>query len=322
MFDVVAIGELLIDFTPAGKSPKGNPIFEANPGGAPGNVLAALSKLGMKTAFIGKVGNDQFGRELAETLRNCGVDTSGLVFSDTVRTTLAFVHLDSSGERFFSFFRNPGADMTISPEEVNFELVENTRIFHFGTLSMTHEPARTATLQAVIKAKNAGSMVSFDPNLRKSLWDRINDAKEMMAKGMELADIVKLSEEELQFLTGMKDCEEGSRELWKTYGNRLIFVTLGSRGCFYRMNGVTGYRPGYRVPVKDTTGAGDAFLGAVLYRILSGNVDLSNCQPSLLEEIADFSNAAGALVTTGLGAIPSMPTLEQIRTLMRESTFR
>jgi fructokinase len=315
MYDITALGELLIDFTPAGFSESGRILFKQNPGGAPANVLASLSKLQKKTAFIGKVGNDQFGLFLKNVLDQIDVDTSGLVFSGNANTTLAFVHLDEKGDRTFSFYRNPGADTTLTVEDVDFDLIKNTRIFHFGSLSLTHHPAAETTLAAVAFAKENGAIISFDPNLRESLWDNLERAKKMMYKGLESSDVVKISEEELIFLTGVSDLEEGTRILSNTCHVPLMFITLGGNGCFFRMGENTGYVPGFEVDVKDTTGAGDGFLGGVLYKILEKKCLIDSLTYEDLMEIAAFANAVGALATTKKGAIWSMPALDEIQTL-------
>ena len=315
MYDITALGELLIDFTPSGFPECGKILFEQNPGGAPANVLASLSKFQKKTAFIGKVGNDQFGLFLKNILDQINVDTSGLVFSENANTTLAFVHLDDKGDRTFSFYRNPGADTTLIIQDLDFDLIKNSKIFHFGSLSMTHNPAAETTLAAVAFAKENGALISFDPNLRKSLWDNLDRAKEMMYKGLEFSDVVKISEEELTFLTGASDLEEGTRILCNTFHVPLMFITLGGNGSFFRLGEKTGYVPGFVVDVQDTTGAGDGFLGGVLYKILEKKCMIYTLTYEDLTEIASFANAVGALATTKKGAIWSMPTLVEIQTL-------
>lgn len=313
MYDVIALGELLIDFTPAGESQNGNIQFERNPGGAPANVLAALAKLNMKTAFIGKVGNDPFGMFLNEVLHNIHIDTTGLVFSEETNTTLAFVHLDRSGDRSFSFYRNPGADMMLKEEEINFKLIENSKIFHFGSISMTHEPCASATLKAIKFAKDLGILISYDPNLRVSLWQDLSHAKKMILLGLAFADIVKISEEELEFITGIKDLEEGSKYIYDLYQTKLITVTLGPDGSFYRRGNDFGKRPGRKVNTVDTTGAGDAFFGGFLYQILKSEQAIADLSVNKLEQMVDFANVVGAFATTKHGAIPAMPELIDIQ---------
>jgi fructokinase len=315
MFDVTAVGELLIDFTPAGKSESGEVQFERNPGGAPANVLAALAKLGKKTAFIGKVGNDQFGHYLHSVLGKNNINTKGLVFSNETNTTLAFVHLDEQGDRSFSFYRNPGADMMLKEQEVNLELLEHTRIFHFGSVSMTHEPAVSATLMAIKYAKEKGHLISFDPNLRVNLWESLSHAKAMFNVGLQYANVLKISEEELEFISGSKDPQTGTDYIYKRYHTELIFVTMGAEGCYFRLGEKVGKCSGYKVESIDTTGAGDAFLAGILYQILENNRLLSNLSLEDVEQMVSFANAVGALATTKKGAIPAMPSVEEINAL-------
>ncbi|MDQ6420304.1 PfkB family carbohydrate kinase [Paenibacillus sp. LHD-117] len=318
--DVVALGELLIDFTPHGESEQGQPLYERNPGGAPANVLAALSKLGVRTAFIGSVGDDAFGRFLADTLRGSGINVEGLIVTEEAQTTLAFVHLDPGGDRSFTFCRKPGADQLLRTEQIDRGLVGGTRLFHFGSISMTNEPSRTATLEAAALAKESGAVVSYDPNLRLSLWRDAEHARAAILEGMALADVVKVSEEELLFLTGTDELDAGSMQLMEQYGMKLLLVTLGPDGSYCRTTSVDGAaltarNGGFKVDVVDTTGSGDAFFGGVLYRLL-GEDDLSSpawTEEKLLRMLA-FANAMGALTATGKGAIPSLPTLEQAMT--------
>lgn len=312
MHDITALGELLIDFTPQGISPAGNVLFERNPGGAPANVLAAVVRLGGTGAFIGKVGNDQFGHFLKEVLEKYGIETQGLKFSSEANTTLAFVHLDEKGDRSFSFYRRPGADTMLCEKDIDCSLIDSAKIFHFGSLSMTNEPSKSATIKAVEYAKQKGKIISYDPNLRPLLWENDAAAKEGMTLGLRYADIVKLSEEELEFLTGEKDLENGSKLLFDM-GIKLIVVTLGAKGCYYRCGAGVGHLNTYNVKVVDTTGAGDAFLGGLLYRISRLEKQLWEINKQEIEEIIAFSNAAGALCTTKKGAIPAMPSMEEIR---------
>jgi len=317
MYDIVAAGELLIDFAPGGTTKEGTALFERNPGGAPANVLAMASRLGKKTAMIGKVGDDQFGRFLTDVLKNIHVDTKGLVYTKEANTTLAFVSLDKNGDRSFSFYRNPGADMLLAAADVDVEMVKNCRIFHFGTVSMTSNPSREATLFAVDTAKKNGAIISFDPNLRPLLWRNLEEAKAMIVKGLPLADILKVSNEELEFITGIKDLEEGSKYLKDHYGIQVILVTLGPAGCFYRIGGNQGILPTYDVKTIDTTGAGDAFLGAFLYQFIQYGKDAAALDLKEIEAMIDFANAAGSLATTKKGAIPAMPDLEAIAECQR-----
>lgn len=314
MYDVVSLGELLVDFTPIGESERGNRILEVNPGGAPCNVLAMLSKLGQKTAFIGKVGNDQFGNMLVNTLQNETIDTSGVILDSNYPTTLAFVHLDHIGDRSFSFYRNPGADCMLREEELDKVILQNTKVFHFGTLSMTNEPSKTATKKAIALAKNSGAMISFDPNLRMPLWKSEQEAKEAILYGMQQCDILKISDEEMEFILGISDVEEGTAILAKQYNIKLIFVTAGSKGSMFRYGNITGNKPAYEnVKVSDTTGAGDCFCGAMLYRLLKAGFDGLNKE--YLEESLNFANAAAALVVSKTGAMKAMPTMQEIMNL-------
>lgn len=316
MFDVIALGELLIDFTPAGKSQAGNELFEKNPGGAPANVLTAVSKLGGSSAFIGKVGNDQFGHFLKGVLDKNNIETKGLKFSDEYNTTLAFVHLDENGDRSFSFYRKPGADTMLEEKEIEYDLIDEAKIFHFGSLSMTNEPSKTATIKAAKYAKEKGKIISYDPNWRPPLWKDEQTAKEGMLIGLKYADILKISGEEHEFLTGEKDLCAGTKMLFDQ-GIKLIIVTLGSDGCFYRCKAGIGYLNGYNVKAVDTTGAGDAFLGGLLYCICKKEIDINNAVKGDIEDILDFSNAVGALCVSKRGAIPGIPSLEDVMNLYK-----
>lgn len=317
MYDVIALGEVLIDFTPSGVNDQGCLLFARNPGGAPANVLAANSRLGGKTALIGKVGDDLFGRFLAQTLAEAGIDTRGLVLDGKVHTTLAFVQLRADGERDFGFYRDPGADTCLCPEEVDRSLVEQGDIFHFGSLSLTHEPARTATHFALEHARKRGKLISYDPNYRPPLWPDEHTAVEAMVSCLPYADLVKVSEEEMVLLTGETDLEQGSLRLAEQ-GPGLVLVSRGAAGCYYRRGTDCGQVPAFRVTAVDTTGAGDAFLGAVHVGLRGkGRADLQYLPVEQLEDILRFANAAGALTTTKPGAIPALPTREEIESLLR-----
>ena len=315
--EVVALGELLIDFTGHGYSDQGNPVLEANPGGAPCNVLAMLAKLGKSTAFIGKVGDDVFGHMLHKAILEAGISADGLVTDSSVNTTLAIVMTAEDGDRDFSFYRNPGADTMLRREEVLEELILNCRIFHFGTLSLTDEPSRTTTYAAVEAARKAGALISFDPNLRPPLWQTIADAKREMEWGCRRCDILKLAEDELTFLTGCADIEEGAHQLRSQYANiRLLFVTRGKAGsvCFYE--GLTVNMPTFlQVKTVDTTGAGDTFLGSCLAWILDSGLD--DLDGERLSMMLRFANAASSLVTTKKGALRAMPQREEILALLK-----
>ena len=314
-FDVVALGELLIDFTENGTSGQGNPIYEANPGGAPCNVLSMLTKLGRKTAFIGKVGRDIFGNRLKSTLEEVGIDTSNLVMDEEIRTTLAFVETFPDGDRDFSFYRNPGADMMLREDEVNMDLIKDTKLFHFGTLSMTHEEVRNATKKAIEAAKEAGAVVSFDPNLREPLWKSLDDAKEQVAYGLTKCDVLKISDNEIQWFTGEEDYDAGIRKLREQYDIPLIMLSMGRDGS-------RAYYKDLRVEVKpflqentiETTGAGDTFGACCLHYVLQYGLDGFNEEK--LGEMLTFANAAASIITTRKGALRVMPEENEVRKLI------
>ncbi len=317
-YDVVALGELLTDFTEEGTDELGNPRFTANPGGAPCNVLAMLAKLGKRTAFIGKVGDDSFGRELAEAAQSCDIDVTGLRFDPAVPTTSAYIHTLPDGDREFSFSRDPGADQMLTKEEVDADLIRKTRIFHFGSLSSTSEPAREATRYALEVAAQAGVWLSFDPNLREALWDDPADARREIGYGLARCDILKISDNEMEFLTGTRDCDAGVAMLRGMYPLPLIFVTLGaegSRACY--RDRVVSAPPFLREDTIETTGAGDAFMGCALsYLLEHGSDDLSDAQ---LKELLAFANAGASLVTTRKGALYVMPDRQEIEDLLSGS---
>lgn len=318
MKDVTALGELLIDFTPSGRGEQDNPRFEANPGGAPSNVVVALACLGLETEFIGCVGRDNFGQLLVAALRSKGVHTNGIVYSN-VKTTLAFVHIDEQGERSFDFYRQPGADMMLAKEDLNLELISHSRIFHVGSISMTDEPAREATLTALNHAKERNRVISFDPNLRPLLWDNLDHAKRQIEIVMQYADIVKVSEEELAFLTNTDDISDGARQLFEQHKLSLLFVTLGDKGSYaYNENGLV-FVPGIAVKAVDTTGCGDAFFAGVLYELLKNELLNEDLPKEKLEQILRFGNAMGAYVAKHKGGIPAMPTLSQIEEYIAHS---
>lgn len=314
-FDVAALGELLIDFTESGISEQGNPVLEANPGGAPCNVLAMLGKLGRKTAFIGKVGNDNFGRMLADTVSRCGINTENLIFDKTVPTTLAFVHTLPDGEREFSFYRSPGADMMLRKEEVSEDIIKSAKIFHFGTLSSTSTCAREATRYAIDTAKKSGALISFDPNLREPLWESLDDARKEIGYGLSKCDILKISDNELEFVTGTNDYDKGVSRLRKEYGISLIFLTLGKYGSRAYYKDIRVERPTYSfVKAVEKTGAGDTFEGCVLNFVLEYGLDGLN--ETRLCELLDFANAGASLITTRKGALKVMPDRTEIEKLM------
>ncbi|MDR2134551.1 MAG: carbohydrate kinase [Treponema sp.] len=317
MFDVVALGELLIDFTPAGTSAAGMRLFEQNPGGAPANVLTALSNLGMRTAFIGKVGADMHGDFLRQVLAEKNIDTSGLLRDGAAFTTLAFVGLNDSGERSFSFARRPGADTCLRPDELPRGILSRCGIFHFGSLSLTDEPARSATLEAIKTARAAGALVSYDPNYRPPLWENEAAAARMMRSVIGSVDLIKISGEELPLLTGEDDREKGARILLDQ-GVSCVVVTLGKRGADALTRKCAAYVPAPEVPVLDTTGAGDAFWGGFLYKLLQAGRPPADLTRRQLAACNTFANAVASLCVRKRGAIPAMPTLAEVTAFMEK----
>ena len=314
--DVVALGELLIDFTENGKSKQGNPLLEANPGGAPCNVLAMLQNYGKKTAFIGKVGNDNFGHMLSDTVKEIGIDVSNLCFDDEVHTTLAFVHTYEDGDRDFSFYRNPGADVMLRPEEVDVSLIKASKIFHFGTLSMTHNSVEQATVYAINQAKEADLLISFDPNLRPPLWSSLNIAKEKMDYGFRQCDILKISDDEVTFFTGESDVLEGAKCIKEKYGIKLVCATLGREGSYALYDDmVVKCDPFLNENTIETTGAGDTFMASVLNSVLKVGID--NYDEQSLMDMLIWANAAASIITTRHGALKVMPTVDEIKALIK-----
>ena len=320
-YDVVALGELLIDLTQNGISQQGNPMLEANPGGAPCNVLALLSKLGHSTGFIGKVGCDGFGEQLCRAIQEVGIDHQGLCWDEYVHTTLAVVHTKPDGDRDFSFYRNPGADMSLTARELKEDMIRSCKIFHFGTLSMTDEPVRSATYQAIRIAEEAGCLRSFDPNLRPPLWVSLDVARDQTLYGMAHCDILKISDNEIQWLTGEEDYDKGIDWIRRRFPNiQLILLSMGREGS-------RGYCGKVRVEVPavtdvkaiETTGAGDTFFAGVLHHVLRWG--LGPYTEEELGKMLSFANAAAAIVTTRKGALRVMPEEAEIRKLM-EQAFR
>jgi len=315
-YDVTALGELLIDFTENSFSENGNPLLEANPGGAPGNVLAILSSLGKKTAFIGKVGADNFGRMLKKIASEIGIDTSGIIETPDIPTTLAFVHTLPDGDREFSFYRCPGADVTLCEDDLNVDIIRNSTIFHFGTLSMTEPACQGATKKAVEIAKQSGAIISFDPNLRMSLWRDLDNLRESVIYGLTLCDVLKISDNEIEWLTGSSDYKSTAIALQKQYNIPLIFVTLGKDGSMVLSHNTFAKHSGYKVNTIEATGAGDTFFGAVLsYISRDGIIDYSESE---LYEMLRFGNAAAAIITTRPGAMKVMPEREEIEELINK----
>ena len=310
MIDITTIGEILIDLTQSGRTEQGIPRFDANPGGAPANLAVAAARLGARTAFIGRVGNDSFGDYLKRCLAENGVDVRGMSVDEKARTTLAVVALDERGERTFSFYRDPSADVNLSMEHVPMELLGGTKVLHFGSVSLTAEPARTATLEAAKTAKASGAYVSYDPNYRASLWPDEETAVRNMTEPLSMVDILKVSDEELPLLTGCTDPEKGSARLAEK-GVRLVLVTLGAHGAFYRFDGHTGHVPGVPCQVGDTNGSGDTFFGAALSQLVKLS-SLDQLTVPELERILAFANKAASITTSRHGAIPAMPTLAEV----------
>ena len=314
-YDVVALGELLIDFTPNGLSEQGNPVFEANPGGAPCNVLSMLTRFGHKTAFIGKVGNDMFGHQLCDAITECGISAEGLRFDSEVNTTLAFVHKLPNGDRDFSFYRKPGADMMLRADEVSEELIAQAKIFHFGTLSMTHPDVEAATKRAIEYAEKHGALRSFDPNLREPLWNNLEDAKKAVRYGLAHCDILKISDNEIQWLTGETDFTAGVDALRREFNISLILVSMGPDGS-------RAYTKDFMIDVParlnpntiETTGAGDTFCACVLHDVLENGLESFTAER--LTAMLSLANAAASLVTTRRGALRVMPTPEEISSYM------
>ena len=312
MYDVVALGELLIDFAPKSVNEEGYPTLAANPGGAPGNFLAALNMYGCKTAMIGKVGDDMFGRLLIKTLQNAGIETKGVLMDENQFTTLAFVSLDKSGNRDFSFARKPGADTCLTPDEIDESLIADAKVFHFGTLSLTNEPAASATRKAIELAKAHGLLISLDPNLRKPLWKNEADAKAAIEWSLHQADIVKISDEEIEFLWGLTP-EEGGKKLLTEYGVSLAYITLGPKGCYAVTSShqITVNSPS-GIQVIDTTGAGDIFGGSAMSQFLSYNKAPSDLTEEELTRIVRFACTAASLSTQKHGGITSVPDKQEV----------
>ena len=314
-YDVVALGELLIDFTENGKSNQGNPLFEANPGGAPCNVLAMLAKLGHKTAFIGKVGNDFFGEQLRTAIKEAGIDDTGLCTDEKIHTTLAMVHTYPDGDRDFSFYRNPGADMMLNKAEIREDILKDTKIFHFGTLSMTHEGVREATKAAIHIAEEAGAVISFDPNLRPPLWESLDEAREQVLYGLGHCQILKISDNEIQWLTGEEDYTAGVNWILERYQIPLILVSMGKEGSrAYYNEMMVEVKPFLQENTIETTGAGDTFCGCVLHYVCEHGIN--GLKEENLAEMLTFANAAASIITTRKGALRVMPEEKEIKLLI------
>lgn len=309
MYDVVALGELLIDFTTIRADSDGYPTMAAHPGGAPANFLAAIAKFGGKAAMLGKVGTDTFGKLLTSTLREVGIETKGIVASDEFFTTLAFVTLDANGDREFAFARKPGADTQLRFDELELSLLDETRVFHFGTLSLTGEPSRTTTYRAVEYARARGKLITFDPNLRKPLWRELDEAKQQMLWGLAHADVVKISDEEVEFLFGL-GVQEGAQYILEHFPVKLVFVTCGPDGCWFQNKNASGHVDSLRnIQVVDTTGAGDIFGGSAVWKLLQTGKAPEVLDEAALREIVSFACTAAGLSTTKPGGISSVPDM-------------
>jgi len=312
MIDVVALGELLIDFTCTASDAEGYPTMAAHPGGAPANFLAALTKFGAGTALLGKVGTDTFGKLLTGTLKKAGIETRGLVASGDVFTTLAFVTLDEHGDREFAFSRKPGADTCITFSELDLSLIDEAKVFHFGTLSLTDEPARSATYEAVAYAKSKGKLITYDPNLRKPLWKDLEEAKKQLLWGLGQADVVKISDEEVEFLFGL-GVEDGAKHILDTFGVKLVFVTCGADGCFFMNAQASGHVPSLSgIRVVDTTGAGDIFGGSAVWKLLQTSKAPQDLTEAELRDVVRFACTSAGLSTTRAGGISSVPDYEAV----------
>lgn len=317
-YHVVALGELLIDFTEDNLSIQGNPLYEANPGGAPSNVLSMLNNLGKKTSFIGKVGNDQFGIYLKETLDELGIGNENLVFDNEVNTTLAFVKTLDNGDRDFSFYRNPGADMMLRSDEINEELLKSTEVFHFGTLSMTHINARKATKKALDIAIENDAIISFDPNLREHLWESLEDAKKQVLYGLGKCHILKIADNEIKWLTGEDDFTRAVNKICEHFDIPLILVSMGREGSRAYYNEIMIEAPAFlQENTIETTGAGDTFCACIINYILENG--LQDLSPEQLEEMLTFANAAASIITTRKGALRVMPTKLEVYELIKKS---
>lgn len=321
MMDVVALGELLIDFTNVSADPDGYPTMAAHPGGAPANFLATLSMFGAKAALLGKVGNDTFGKLLVNTLQEAGIETRGLVMADDVFTTLAFVTLDETGNREFAFARKPGADTKLTFEEIDLSLIDEAKVFHFGTLSLTDESARSATYKAVAYAKARGKLITYDPNLRKPLWNDLEEAKKQLLWGLGQADVVKISDEEVDFLFGL-GVEDGAKHILENYGVKLVFVTCGAKGCFFMNNKASGHVPALTgIQVVDTTGAGDIFGGSAVYQLLQLDKVPEELTDEDLKNAVRFACTAAGLSTTKHGGISSVPDYDCVLNSLHTSVL-
>lgn len=321
MFDICCLGDAMIDFKPV-KSVAGEDCVQANAGGTAANLACACARMGLSSAMMGKVGSDQFGTLLLRTFERYGVNTDGVIVGEDARTTLAFITLDENGDRSFSFFRNPGADMLFRADEVNRSVLESSRIFYYSTMALTDEPERGACRMALETAREKGLLICYDVNLRTKLWKDLNAARETIREYIGFADILKLSEEELVFVCGRDEeagIEQLAEEVLQWCSPQLLVISLGEKGCFYKAGQISGVLPGYRVKSVDTTGAGDAFVGGMLSMLCRKyGADLSCCAEEDLKEILDFANASGALSVTRLGSITALPDLREVELFQQQ----
>ncbi|KAL8104342.1 fructokinase-2 [Apium graveolens] len=315
---IVSFGEMLIDFVPteSGVSLAEAPGFLKAPGGAPANVAIAVTRLGGKAAFVGKLGDDEFGHMLAGILKQNGVSVEGIKFDQGARTALAFVTLRADGEREFMFYRNPSADMLLTPDELNLDLIRSAKVFHYGSISLIVEPCRSAHLKAMEVAKEAGCLLSYDPNLRLPLWPSAKDARDKIMSIWDKADVIKVSDNELEFLTGKEVSDEAALSLWHP-NLKLLLVTLGEDGCKYYSKSFQGKIAGFHVKTIDTTGAGDSFIGALLCKMVQDQSIITD--EAKLKEVLKFACACGAITTTKKGAIPALPTESEAQTLLKSN---
>lgn len=316
MYDFVTLGELLIDFTPSGTS-EGRNLFMQNPGGAVSNAAAAVASQGLSASFLGMVGDDQFGRFLRDTLKEKGIDTSGIILSKEYNTTLAFVHLFENGERDFSFYRKPGADIMYTENDVDEDMISSTKVFHFGAVSLTDEPSRSATYKGAKIASEHGIVISFDPNYRAPLWKSEEEAKQEMIKGLKIADIVKISDNEVELLFPGLTYQEAAEEILKM-GVSLLYITLGSKGAIYANRDGQGFAEGFKANAIDATGAGDCFTGTVVTQFIKSGKTLSDFSLDDMKQAAIYANAAASICVECKGGIPAMPSVEQIEERLKQ----
>lgn len=317
MFDIIGLGELLVDFTPYGKSAQNNDLFEANPGGSVANFTVAAARLGSRTAFMGKLGDDMFGHQLFEVMRGYGVNTDGVVFTGDYMTTLAFVKLYENGERDFSFYRKLGADAMLDTQDINFKMLEDSKAVHFSSLTLVNETCFRATEKAIAQAKKSGAMITYDPNWRPNLWDDPEYCRFAMGKGMFWADVVKVSEEELRYITGIEDDVQAAENVLAR-GPRLVIETMGEGGSTFFCTNGSKHVTAYSVKAVDATGAGDACFGAIVHGIIKNNISLDNIDTNKLQSVLKFANATAAISVMGRGGMPSLPTYEQVVEFMNQ----